>query len=68
MSTVVPWAEKIDPDRTRTCTSLIRSQMPYPLGHRTFSDPYIFEWVIFHKEYSNLYLKVILYYIDIKLH
>ena len=24
-----------DPGRTRTCNPLIRSQMPYPLGHRT---------------------------------
>ena len=23
-----------DPGRTRTCNPLIRSQMPYPLGHR----------------------------------
>ena len=30
--------EKFDPDRTRTCNPLIRSQMPYPLGHRTFRD------------------------------
>ena len=26
--------EKFDPDRTRTCNPLIRSQMPYPLGHK----------------------------------
>ena len=26
--------EKVDPGRTRTCNPLIRSQMPYPLGHR----------------------------------
>ena len=25
----------IDPGRIRTCNPLIRSQMPYPLGHRT---------------------------------
>ena len=25
---------KNDPGRTRTCNPLIRSQMPYPLGHR----------------------------------
>ena len=25
---------KDDPGRTRTCNPLIRSQMPYPLGHR----------------------------------
>ena len=28
--------EKIDPARTRTWNPLIRSQMPYPLGHRAF--------------------------------
>ena len=27
--------ETVDPGRTRTCNPLIRSQMPYPLGHRT---------------------------------
>ena len=27
--------ENVDPGRTRTCNPLIRSQMPYPLGHRT---------------------------------
>ena len=26
--------KKFDPGRTRTCNPLIRSQMPYPLGHR----------------------------------
>ena len=26
--------KKIDPGRIRTCNPLIRSQMPYPLGHR----------------------------------
>ena len=26
--------KNIDPGRTRTCNPLIRSQMPYPLGHR----------------------------------
>ena len=25
---------RFDPGRTRTCNPLIRSQMPYPLGHR----------------------------------
>ena len=30
------WGEKnVDLGRTRTCNPLIRSQMPYPLGHRT---------------------------------
>ena len=43
MVEIVLWAEKIDLDRIR---SKIRSQMPYPLGHRTFSDPYIFEWIV----------------------
>jgi hypothetical protein len=27
--------EKFDLGRTRTCNPLIRSQMPYPLGHKT---------------------------------
>ena len=36
MTTIVPWAEKFDPDRTRTCNLLSRNQTPYPLGHRTF--------------------------------
>ena len=27
--------ENVDPGRTWTCNPLIRSQMPYPLGHRT---------------------------------
>ena len=27
--------KNVDPGRTRTCNPLIRSQMPYPLGHRT---------------------------------
>ena len=26
--------KNLDPGRTRTCNPLIRSQMPYPLGHR----------------------------------
>ena len=26
--------KSVDPGRTRTCNPLIRSQMPYPLGHR----------------------------------
>ena len=26
--------KNFDPGRTRTCNPLIRSQMPYPLGHR----------------------------------
>ena len=29
--------KSFDPGRTRTCNPLIRSQMPYPLGHRTFT-------------------------------
>ena len=28
------WVKSFDPGRTRTCNPLIRSQMPYPLGHR----------------------------------
>ena len=31
--------KNLDPGRTRTCNPLIRSQMPYPLGHR--ADLYI---------------------------
>ena len=30
--------KKFDPGRTRTCNPLIRSQMPYPLGHRTLGS------------------------------
>ena len=30
--------EKGDPARIRTWNPLIHSQMPYPLGHRTFAD------------------------------
>ena len=30
--------ENVDPGRTRTCNPLIRSQMPYPLGHRTLGS------------------------------
>ena len=30
--------ETVDPGRTRTCNPLIRSQMPYPLGHRTLGS------------------------------
>ena len=30
--------KKFDPGRTRTCNPLIRSQMPYPLGHRATSQ------------------------------
>ena len=29
--------ETLDPGRNRTCNPLIRSQMPYPLGHRTYT-------------------------------
>ena len=31
--------KNIDPGRTRTCNPLIRSQMPYPLGHRASLPP-----------------------------
>ena len=31
--------EKYDPARTRTWNPLIRSQMPYPLGHRAAVGP-----------------------------
>ena len=30
----VELSKNVDPGRTRTCNPLIRSQMPYPLGHR----------------------------------
>ena len=29
-------AKKYERDRTRTCNPLIRSQVPYPLGHTPF--------------------------------
>ena len=28
--------KNVDPGRTRTCNPLIRSQMPYPLGHKDY--------------------------------
>ena len=36
--------KKVDPGRTRTCNPLIRSQMPYPLGHRAIVGKFAKIW------------------------
>ena len=45
-------AKIFDPGRIRTCNPLIRSQMPYPLGHAATGD-----WRVHSKDTIQLKLK-----------
>ena len=51
--------KKVDPARIRTWNPLIRSQMPYPLGHRAVVDRLVFVAVFVFDSWIN-YLKEVI--------